>query len=196
MIDFLQMSKDAISLETNILKLSLIIGALSGIIFTILFIATDYGVRDHIAYDIKYYIKGAIKSIGWFVGATVVITLISNCFLYLSYNKEELIKMGGIKAVKEEALKNGVSNLENLNYNVDYLSEKYKDEIYNLNYRNTLNYSLSEVKSKPLPKLDESDYINSILNKFYLDNEIVKNIALLIDETNLEYDKVYKELKK
>ena len=104
--------------------------------------------------------------------------------------------MGGIEAVKEEALKNGVSNLEDLNYNVDYLSEKYEEESDKLNYRNTLNYSLSEVKPKPLPKLDESDYINSILNKFYLDNEIEENIALLIDETNLEYDKVYKELKK
>ena len=80
MIDFLQMSKDALYLEMDILKLSLILGALSGLIFTILFIATNYGVRDHIAYDIKYYIKGAIKSIARFIGATVVITLISNCF--------------------------------------------------------------------------------------------------------------------
>ena len=196
MIDFLQMSKDALYLEMDILKLSLIIGALSGLIFTILFIATNYGVREHIAYDIKYYIKGAIKSIAWFVGATVVITIISNCFLYLRFNRSELTKIGGIKAVKEEALKNGVSNLEDLNYNVEYLSEKYKDELDNLNYSNTLNYSLSEINPKTSLKLDESDYINSILNKFYLDNEIVENVELLIDGTNLDYSKVYKELKK
>jgi hypothetical protein len=55
---------------------------------------------------------------------------------------------------------------------------------------------LSDVKLKPLLKLDESDYINSILNKFYLDKEIAENVDLLIDGTNLEYDKVYKELKK
>jgi hypothetical protein len=195
MIDFLQMSKDAVYLETDILKLSLIIGAYLGFAFTILYIIS-FVQSEVIKHDIKYYIKGAVKSIAWFVGATVVITLISNCFLYLRFNRSELTKIGGIKAVKEEALKNGVSNLEDLNYNVEYLSEKYKDEIYNLNYRNTLNYSLSEVKSKTLPKLDESDYINSILNKFYLDNEIVENVDLLIDETNLEYDKVYKELKK
>ena len=195
MIDFLQMNKDAVHLETDILKLSLILGAFFGFVFTILFIIS-FVQSEFIKHNIKYYIKGAVQSIAWFVGATVVITLISNCFLYLRFNREELAKMGGIKAVKEEALKNGVSSLEDLNYNVDYLSEKYEEESDKLNYRNTLNYSLDTVKTKSLPKLDESDYINSILNKFYLDNEIVENIALLIDETNLEYDKVYKELKK
>ena len=196
MIDFLRMNKDAIHLGTDTFRISLIIGALSGIIFTILFIATDYGVRDHAANDIKYYIKGAIKSITCFVVVTMSFTFISNNFLELRFNRTELIQLGGIKAIEEEALKNGVSNLQDLDSNIEYLSEKYKDEIYKLNYRNTLNYSLSEVETKPSPKLDESDYINSILNKFYLDKEIAENVALLINETNLEYDKVYKELKK
>jgi len=196
MIDFLQMSKDAVYLETDILKLSLIIGALSGLIFTILFIATDYGVCDHIAYDIKYYIKGALKSITWFVGATVVITLISNCFLDLYFDRTGLVKEVGIEAVKEEALKNGVDNLDDLKFNIDYLLTKYEEESDKLNYRNTFNYSLDTVKTNSLPKLDDSDYANSILNKFYLDKEIAENVALLIDRTNLEYDKVYKELKK
>jgi hypothetical protein len=105
MIDFLQMSKDALHLGTDTFRLSLTIGALSGLIFTILCIATDYGVRDHIAYDIKYYIKGAIKSIAWFIGATVVITLISNCFLDLYFDRTGIVKEVGIEAIKEEALK-------------------------------------------------------------------------------------------
>jgi len=188
------MNKDALHLGTDIFRISLTIGALSGLIFTILCIIVS--VRsDFIKHSTEYYIKLAIKSIACFVVVTMSFTFISNNFLDLYFDRTGLVRLGGIKAIEEEALKNGVSNLEDLNSNIEYLSEKYKDEIYKLNYRSTLNYSLNEVETKPSPKLDESDYINSILNKFYLNKDIVESVALLINETNLEYDKVYKELK-
>lgn len=194
MIDFLQMNKDACVLGDGLIKSSFALGAFLGFAVTCLFLCDAFQESDRITYDIKYYIDGTVKSIACFVVFTLVFTVC--VYSILGYHKTALTKQGGIKAVKEEALKNEADNLDDLKFNIDYLLNKYEEESDKLNYRNTLNYSLDTAKTNSLQKLDDSDYANSILNKFYLDNEIEENIALLIDGTNLEYDKVYKELKK
>lgn len=194
MIDFLQMSKDACVLGDGLLKSSFALGAFLGFAITCLFTCDVFQESDHIAYGVKYYTEGAVKSIACFVVCTLVFTACT--YFILGYAKPALTKQGGIEAVKEEALKNEVDNLDDLKFNIDYLLNKYEEESDKLNYRNTLNYSLDTAKNNSLPKLDDSDYANSILNKFYIDKEIAENVALLIDGTNLEYDKVYKELKK
>ena len=44
--------------------------------------------------------------------------------------------------------------------------------------------------------ISSSDYINSVLNKYYLGIELTDQLSLAVDKSKLAYDNVYKELRR
>ena len=100
--------------------------------------------------------------------------------------------------LKNIASENGVSNLGNLEYNVEYLFKKYNDNTSILNYGSKDSgdvYSYKPSYNK-LKDISSYDYVNYMLNKFYLDKSIDSYVEIALDNSDLSYDSIYKELRR
>ena len=100
--------------------------------------------------------------------------------------------------IKSVASENGVNNLDNLDYNVEYLFKKYNDSTSISKYYSKDSgdaYSYKPHYNK-LKDISSYDYVNYMLNKFYLDKDIDSYVEVSLDNSDLSYDSIYKELRK
>lgn len=110
--------------------------------------------------------------------------------------KSELMHDGGLSNLESIASENGVSNIENLKYNIDYLNDTYWSVIKIIPVENKSRYSYELYLSyNSIKDISSSDYINSVLNKYYLGIEMNDTLYLAVDKSKLAYDSVYKELR-
>ena len=104
-----------------------------------------------------------------------------------------------LDTIRSIASENGIENLDNFKYNVDYLLEEYynsSDLGFNTRESDSRYQYKSYAQLKRVSEIDRDEYVNSILNKFYLGTKIDGYVNLIIDNTELSYESVYRELKK
>lgn len=137
-----------------------------------------------------------------FVGSISFIVASALTALFFNFAISVLIKpiipKYDLSYIKSVASENGVSNLDNLDYNIEYLNKKYTDSTSILNYGNKDSedaYSYNPHFNK-LKYISSYDYINYMLNKFYLDKDIDSYVEIALDNSDLSYDSIYKELRR
>lgn len=137
-----------------------------------------------------------------FVGSISFIVTSALTALFFNFAISVVIKpiipKYNLSYLKSVASENGVSNLDNLDYNVEYLYKKYTDSTRILNYGNKDSedaYSYSPHFNK-LKDISSYDYINYMLNKFYLDKDIDSYVEIALDNSDLSYASIYKELRR
>ena len=137
-----------------------------------------------------------------FVGSISFIVASALTALFFNFAISVLIKpiipKYDLSYIKSVASENGVSNLDNLDYNIEYLNKKYTDSTSILNCGNKDSedaYSYNPHFNK-LKYISSYDYINYMLNKFYLDKDIDSYVEIALDNSDLSYDSIYKELRR
>lgn len=196
MVDYIKIANDFRMLSTDYLKVafkfSIFIGLLVGIIMTYVSyldtkeVSTN-GIYRGIASLFAFILSSAI-GVGFF---TIVIYSLINA------PKSELMHDGGLSKLESIASKNGVSNIENLQYNIDCLYNVYQDAVKIDPIKNKDRYSYELYLSyNSIKDISSSDYINSVLNKYYLGIEMNDTLSLAVDKSKLAYDSVYKELRR
>lgn len=128
MVDYIKIANDFRMLSTDYLKVafkfSILIGLLVGIIITYVSyldtkeVSTN-GIYRGIASLFAFILSSAI-GVGFF---TIAIYSLINA------PKSELMHDGGLSKLESIASKNGVSNIENLQYNIDCLYNVYQDAV-------------------------------------------------------------------
>lgn len=196
MFDYIKLASDFRMLSTDYLKVafkfSILIGLLVGIIMTyVSYLDTKEvstkGIYRGIASLFAFILSSAI-GVGFF---TVAIYSLINA------PKSELMHDGGLSNLESIASENGVSNIENLKYNIDYLNDTYWSVIKIIPVENKSRYSYELYLSyNSIKDISSSDYINSVLNKYYLGIELTDQLSLAVDKSKLAYDNVYKELRR
>lgn len=195
MFDYAKLFRDLSSLDTDFSKFafvtSLIIGLIVGLIMACVVMMDTFEFCNNILFRILLSCFGFI--------ATTALTSLFFTFAIgsmLDASKPDYDS----NTLKSLASENGVESLDNLKYNVDYLLNKYysKGLVFTKESEDRYHYkSNSQLKAfKAVNELCSDEYINSILNKFYLNTEVDSYINSLIDNTELSYESVYKELKK
>lgn len=195
MVDYIKIANDFRMLSTDYLKVALVfsipIGFIVGIIMTyVSYLDTKEvstkGIYRGIASLFAFILSSAI-GVGFF---TVAIYSLINA------PKSELMHDGGLSNLESIASENGVSNIENLKYNIDYLNDTYWSVIKIIPVENKSRYSYELYLSyNSIKDISSSDYINSVLNKYYLGIELTDQLSLAVDKSKLAYDNVYKELR-
>lgn len=137
-----------------------------------------------------------------FVGSINFIVTSALTALFFNFDISVVIKpivpKYDLSYIKRVASENGVNNLDNLDYNIEYLNKKYIDSTSILNYDNKDSedaYSYNPHFNK-LKDISRYDYINYMLNKFYLDRGIDSYVEVVLDSSDLSYDNIYKELRR
>lgn len=136
-----------------------------------------------------------------FVGSISFIVASALTALFFNFAISVVIKPTvpkyNLSYIKSIASENGVSNLDSLAYNVEYLFKKYSD--YNRisitdskGSRDAYSYKPS---SNRLKDISSYDYVNYMLNKFYLDKSIDSYVEIALDNSDLSYASIYKELR-
>lgn len=137
-----------------------------------------------------------------FVSCTSFIAISALTALFFNFAISFIIKPTvpkyDLNYIKNLASENGVNNLDNLDYNIEYLYKKYTDSTSILNYSNKDSgdaYSYKPHYNK-LKDISSYDYVNYMLNKFYLDKSIDSYVEIALDNSDLSYDSIYKELRR
>lgn len=196
MVDYIKIANDFRILSTDYLKVALVfsipIGFIVGIIMTYVSyldtkeVSTN-GIYRGIASLFAFILSSAI-GVGFF---TIAIYSLINA------PKSELMHDGGLSNLESIASENGVSNIENLKYNIDYLNDTYWSVIKIIPVENKSRYLYNPYSSySSIRDTDPADYINSVLNKYYLGIELTDQLSLAVDKSKLAYDNVYKELRR
>ena len=100
--------------------------------------------------------------------------------------------------IKRVASENGVNNLDNLDYNIEYLFKKYSgyNRISITDSKGSRDAYSYKPSSDRLKDISSYDYVNYMLNKFYLDKSIDSYVEIALDSSDLSYDSIYKELRR
>ena len=136
-----------------------------------------------------------------FVSCTSFIAISALTALFFNFAISVVIKpivpKYNLSYLKSVASENGVSNLDNLDYNVEYLYKKYNDSTGILNYSKNIGDAYSYKPSyNKLKDISSYDYVNYMLNKFYLDKSIDSYVEIALDNSDLSYSSVYRELRR
>ena len=191
MFNYIKLISDFKALGINysrfVMILSLLLGLCVGLIMAYI------GIIDANASKVKD--KLFVGSIS-FVATSALTALFFN--FAISVVIKPIVPKYNLSYIKSIASENGVSNLDNLNYNIEYLNKKYTDSTSILNYgikdsEDAYSYNPNFNKLKDIGKYD---YINYMLNKFYLDKDIDSYVELALDSSDLSYDSIYKELRR
>lgn len=170
-----------------VMILSLLLGLCVGLImaYVELIDANASKVKDNLFIgSISFIVTSALTALFFNFAISVVI--------------KPIVPKYNLSYLKNIASENGVSNLDNLEYNVEYLNKKYTDSTSILNYGNKDSedaYSYNPHFNK-LKYISSYDYINYMLNKFYLDKDIDSYVEIALDNSDLSYDSIYKELRR
>ena len=170
-----------------VMILSLLLGLCVGLIMAYI------GIIDANASKVKD--KLFVGSIGFIV--TSALTALFFNFA-ISVVIKPIVPKYDLSYIKRVASENGVNNLDNLDYNIEYLNKKYIDSTRILNYGNKDSedaYSYNPHFNK-LKDISSYDYVNYMLNKFYLDRGIDSYVEVVLDSSDLSYDSIYKELRR
>ena len=192
MFDYAKLFRDLSSLDTDFSKFafvtSLIIGLIVGLIMACVV------MLDTLEFCNNIWFRLLLSCFG-FIASTAVTTLFFTFAISFILESKPVYDLDTIRSIASE---NGVESLDNLKYNVDYLLEKYYSKgLFFAKEKSEGRYQYkSYAQLKRVSEMDRDEYVNSILNKFYLDTEITSYISLVIDNTELSYESVYKELKK
>lgn len=131
-----------------------------------------------------------------FIAVSALTTLFFN--FAISFVIKPIVPKYDLNYIKDLASENGVNNLDNLDYNVEYLFKKYSD--YNKISITESKGSKDAYSYKPssdrLYDISSYDYVNYMLNKFYLDKSIDSYVEIALDNSDLSYGSIYKELKR
>lgn len=131
-----------------------------------------------------------------FIVVSALTTLFFN--FAISFVINPIVPKYDLNYIKSLASENCVDSLDNLDYNVEYLFKKYSD--YNKISIADSNGSKDAYSYKPssdrLNDISSYDYANYMLNKFYLDKSIDSYVEIALDNSDLSYDSIYKELKR
>ena len=196
MVDYIKIANDFRMLSTDYLKVALVfsipIGFIVGIIMTYVSYLDTKDVSTKGIYrgimSLFAFIISSLVGVGFF---TVVI------YSFINAPKSELMHDGGLSKLESIASENGVSNIENLQYNIDYLGDTYWSIVKIIPVENKSRYSYEPYFSyNNIKDISPSDYINSVLNKYYLGIEMNDTLSLAVDKSKLAYDSVYKELRR
>lgn len=170
-----------------VIILSLLLGLCVGLIMAYI------GIIDANASKVKDNLfVGSIS----FIATSALTALFFN--FAISVVIKPIVPKYNLSYLKSVASENGVSNLDNLDYNVEYLFKKYTDSTSILNYGNKDSedaYSYNPHFNK-LKDISSYDYVNYMLNKFYLDRGIDSYVEIALDNSDLSYDSIYKELRR
>ena len=116
----------------------------------------------------------------------------------ISFVINPIVPKYDLNYIKSLASENCVDNLDNLDYNVEYLFKKYSE--YNKISISDSNGSKDAYSYKPssdrLNDISSYDYVNYMLNKFYLDKSIDSYVEIALDNSDLSYDSICKELRR
>ena len=170
-----------------VIILSLLLGLCVGLIMAYI------GIIDANASKVKDNLfVGSIS----FIATSTLTALFFNFAISVVINP--IIPKYDLNYIKSIASENGVNNLDNLDYNVEYLYKKYTDSTSILNYSSKDSgdaYSYKPHYNK-LKDISSYDYVNYMLNKFYLDKSIDSYVEIALDSSDLSYDSIYKELRR
>ena len=194
MFDYAKLARDLVSLSTDFSKFafvtSLIIGLIVGLIMACVVMLDTFEFCKDIWFRLLLSCFG-------FIASTVATTLFFTFAISFMLVSKPVYDLDTIKSIASE---NGIESLDTFEYNVDYLLNKYysKGLVFTKESEDRYHYkSNSQIKAfKAVNELYSDEYVNSILNKFYLGTEVGSYINSLIDNTELSYESVYKELKK
>lgn len=137
-----------------------------------------------------------------FVGSISFIATSALTALFFNFAISVVIKpivpKYNLSYLKSVASENGVNNLDNLDYNVEYLFKKYSDynKISITDSKGSKDAYSYEPSSNRLNDISSCDYVNYMLNKFYLDKSIDSYVEIALDNSDLSYSSIYKELRK
>lgn len=137
-----------------------------------------------------------------FVSCTSFITISALTALFFNFAISFIIKPTvhkyDLNYIKNLASENGVNNLDNLDYNVEYLFKKYSDynKISITDSKGSKDAYSYEPSSNRLNDISSYDYVNYMLNKFYLDKSIDSYVEIALDNSDLSYSSVYRELRR
>lgn len=191
MFDYVKLINDFKALGFDysrfVMVLSLLLGLCVGLIMAYIGIidANASKVKDNLFVgSISFIVTSALTALFFNFAISVVI--------------KPIVPKYGLSYIKSIASENGVSNLDNLDYNVEYLNKKYIDSTSILNYGNKDSgdtYSYNPHFNK-LKDISSYDYVNYMLNKFYLDKDIDSYVEVVLDSSGLSYGSIYKELRR
>lgn len=192
MFDYAKLFRDLSSLDTDFSKVaflpSLIIGLIVGLIMACVVMLDTFEFCKDIWFRLLLSCFG-------FIASTAVTTLFFTFTTSFILESKPVYDLDTIRSIASE---NGVESLDNFEYNVNYLLEEYYSKgLFFAKEKSEGRYHYkSYAQRKRLSEIDRDEYVNSILNKFYLDTEITSYINSLIDNTELSYESVYKGLHK
>lgn len=191
MFDYIKLINDFKALGFDysrfVMTLSLILGSCVGLIMAYI------GILDNNSSKVKYNLfVGCIS----FIATSALTALFFNFAISVVINP--IVPKYNLNYIKSIASENGVSNLDNLDYNVEYLFKKYSD--YNRISITDSKVIKDAYSYKPhynkLKDISSYDYVNYMLNKFYLDKSIDSYVEIALDSSDLSYDSIYKELRR
>lgn len=191
MFDYIKLISDFKALGFDysrfVMILSLWIGLCVGLIMAYI------GILDNNSSKVKDNLfVGCIS----FIATSALTALFFN--FAISFVINPIVPKYYLNYIKSLASKNCVDNLYNLDYNVEYLFKKYSD--YNKISISDSNGSKDAYSYKPssdrLNDISSYDYVNYMLNKFYLDKSIDSYVKIALDNSDLSYDSIHKELKR
>jgi hypothetical protein len=191
MFDYAKLFRDLSSLDTDFSKVafvsSLIIGLIVGLIMACVVMLDTFEFCKDIWFRLLLSCFG-------FIASTSVTTLFFTFAISFILESKPIYDLDTISSIASE---NGVESLDNFEYNVEYLLEEYYNKGLFFTGESEGRYQYkSYAQRKRVTEIDRDEYVNSILNKFYLDTEITRYVSLVISNTELSYESVYKELKK
>lgn len=131
-----------------------------------------------------------------FIAVSALTTLFFN--LAISFVIKPIVPKYDLNYIKSLASEKGVNNLDDLDYNVEYLYKKYSDynKISITDSKDSKDAYSYKPSSDRLNDISSYDYVNYMLNKFYLDKSIDSYVEIALDNSDLSYDSIYKELKR
>ena len=192
MFDYAKLFRDLVSLSIDFSKVafvpSFIIGLIVGLIMACVVMLDTFEFCNNILFRILLSCFG-------FIASTVVTTLFFTFAISFMLESKPVYDLDTIRSIASE---NGIKSLDNFKYNVDYLIEEYYSSglVFNTRESEDRYKYKSYAQRRAVSEINSDEYVNSILNKFYLDTEIDGYVNLVIDNTELSYESVYKELKK
>ena len=191
MFDYVKIINDLKALGFDysrfVMILSLLLGLCVGLImaYVELIDANVFKVKDKLFVgSISFIVASALTALFFNFAISVVI--------------KPIIPKYDLSYLKSVASENGVNNLDNLDYNIEYLNKKYIDSTSILNYGSKDSEDAYSYKphSNKLKDISSYDYINYMLNKFYLDKDIDSYVEVALDNSDLSYNSIYKELRR
>jgi hypothetical protein len=191
MFDYIKIINDLKALGFDYSRFVMILSSLIGLCVGL--VMAYIGILDNNSSKVRYNLfVGCIS----FIATSALTALFFNFAISVVINP--IVPKYNLSYLKSVASENGVNNLDNLDYNVEYLFKKYTDSTSILNYGNKDSedaYSYNPHFNK-LKDISSYDYVNYMLNKFYLDRGIDSYVEIALDNSDLSYDSIYKELRR